>query len=407
MLVGSRMQHDDRLEIPEYFFHLLRFRDRSDHCCAGDFGISAHHHQADVMLGRFRLVDQHHFAGVQLGNLAHDFAADAAGRARNQHLLSLEGLSDGLHIDHDLVPGQEIVDARFAQGGCLVRYPFREMGHEDFDPRIQDVILQFAVFTKPFDPIVRDQHGIDVAIPQDLRQLGVDIEYRFPEEVGPLRRQTGVMGNEPAQLKALRLLGTDDLGQTDAAVADAVDHHVLRVSGSEIGIEDQFHHNPIQAHQSAGDDFDRNKKGKSEMDEELARHKSPQQVQRKENEQSPKENKEDLVQILERRMPHDPPVSPENPKQDEKHRQFKRDGRCQGFQVRAQRDVPVPIPVDRITDERDDEQIHQQDHPVRQRPFRKIGIRHPVKETRPQTSLLLHCQASLEAFATALSESFP
>ena len=66
------------------------------------------HHQANVVLRRLGLVDKHHLLRLELGNLAHHLATNAACRACDEHTLAMQLVAHRIKVDFDFRARQQV-----------------------------------------------------------------------------------------------------------------------------------------------------------------------------------------------------------------------------------------------------------------------------------------------------------
>lgn len=90
MLIGGGMEHVVGTVLREYHIHTSFLAYRHDNGLCRDVGVLLCHHEADVVLGCFGLVDEYQLCGLELGYLTYYLAADAACRTSDEHVLSLE-----------------------------------------------------------------------------------------------------------------------------------------------------------------------------------------------------------------------------------------------------------------------------------------------------------------------------
>ena len=108
MLVGSRMEDIVRPEGAEDVLHTCTAADTGHYHLAGHIREILGHHEADIMLGRLRLVYEHHLLRLEAGNLSDDFHTDGAGGTGNQNALAGELFLYRLHVHTDLLTRQKI-----------------------------------------------------------------------------------------------------------------------------------------------------------------------------------------------------------------------------------------------------------------------------------------------------------
>ena len=106
MLVRSGMEDIIRPEIPEDIIHSGTAADAGYNHLAGNIREVLGHHKADVVLGSFGLVDEHHAGGLELRHLPYYLHADRTSRAGYKHLLADKETLDGFHVHIDFRTGK-------------------------------------------------------------------------------------------------------------------------------------------------------------------------------------------------------------------------------------------------------------------------------------------------------------
>ena len=96
------MEHVVGLELAENLFHPVCTTDAGDDCLCRDVGIVALHHETDIVLWGFCLVDEHHGCRLIDGYLSYHLGTNATGCTCDENASSSQHLADRIHIDLDL-----------------------------------------------------------------------------------------------------------------------------------------------------------------------------------------------------------------------------------------------------------------------------------------------------------------
>ena len=187
VLVGGRVEDIIRLEFAEDLPHLGLVGDGCHHGGGFDVREIMGHHQPDVVLRGFRLVDQHQFRRFVDGNLADHFTADGAGRAGNQDFPAFEHAAHGFHIYLYLLAGEEVLNAHFPQlrGDIFSFFPFIGLvRHINAYARSDDIVLQLFVIPENIVAFRGYQHGIDSFLLQDFGKMIVYLVNFLAHQAG-------------------------------------------------------------------------------------------------------------------------------------------------------------------------------------------------------------------------------
>ena len=225
MLVGSSMEHIVGLELPEDLLHAVSLANARHHRLSLYLWIIVGHHQPDVVFRRLSLVNQYHCLRLILGNLLHQFAADAASSTSNQDAATAEQFTHCLHVHLDLIAGQQVFHADLFQLDVPHPTAFLQirsteflgtLGHEYLHSRGQQFVLQVWVVAKTLRLQWRDQHGLDFQPVDDWFQIvGSTIHLLAHHQI---MFKGIVRCNKALHHEVLRTLGTNVLGQSDAAL---------------------------------------------------------------------------------------------------------------------------------------------------------------------------------------------
>ena len=232
MLVRRGMENIVRTEGAEHAFHARTAADAGDHHLAGDVREIPGHHEADIVLRGFRLVDEHHFGGLEAGHLAHDFHADGAGRTGDEDPFAGKLFLHRLQVHADFRAGQQVLYAHLFELDIVVLdfsvfyAGFRGLvGHVNFYAVGNADILHFLVVPELVHPERAHQHGLNAFLPDDGSQVIVLGIYRDTQQFHVL--DAVLMGDETADLELARALRTHALGQGHTAGDGAVNEGAL------------------------------------------------------------------------------------------------------------------------------------------------------------------------------------
>ena len=158
MLVGGGVEDIIRTEGAENVFHTGASVHAGNYHLAGDIREILGHHQANVMLRGFGLVQKHHLLRFELRHLLHDFQADGTGRTRDKDAFTGKEFPDGLHVHADFRAGQEVFHTHLPQlhtfnffvgEGAVFHAGFLGlMRHEDLAACSDDDILDLLVLAE-------------------------------------------------------------------------------------------------------------------------------------------------------------------------------------------------------------------------------------------------------------------
>ena len=242
-------------ERAEDFLHAVLLADGGDHGMCLNVGVLLGHHQADVVLRCFGLVDEHHFCGMVDGDLAHHLRTNRACRTRYHHLLATEEGADALHINLNLVAGQQVLNLDFAQLHlflfALVNVPLfgilRDVYlHAQFDEHIlellvvhEEVLLEGA-----------DEQGLNMFLDDDGAEVllrGVDaLTHEALLVVGLIVADIS-LDEEANRLGVERVVG-----HGDRASVGAVDEGVLGRTAYDGAVEGRLDEHARGAEQGCG-----------------------------------------------------------------------------------------------------------------------------------------------------------
>ena len=252
------MEHVGRLVGAEERLHVLLFADAGHDGVGLDVGPLVVHHQANVVLRRLGLVDEHQFAWLIDGYLAHHLAADAASRAGNHDALAAQLLAHRLQVNLYLVAWQQVFNADFlqlgrfgGQGAVGIQF-FGFLRHEDADASLYHLVLEFLVVAEVGKPEGRNDECFNLHLFHPFHQVVVHHIHFAAQEV--VAHHLFLNGGEAFQLEVSGLLGAYVLGQGYAVAFHAEDegpHGALRGEGDFV---ESLHHdaqNP-QQHRSHG-----------------------------------------------------------------------------------------------------------------------------------------------------------
>ena len=229
MLVGSSMEHIVGLELPEDSLHAVSLANARHHRLSLYLWIIVGHHQPDIVFRRLSLVNQYHCLRFILSNLSHQFTADAAGSTGNQDTATVEQFTHRLHVHLNLIAGQQVFHADLFQLDVPHPTAFLQvrsteflgtLGHEYLHPRGQQLVLKVRVIAETLCLQWRDQHCFYFQSVNNWFQIvGSTIHLLTHYQImliGVIR------GNKALHHEVFRTLGTNVLGQSDAALMYAI-----------------------------------------------------------------------------------------------------------------------------------------------------------------------------------------
>ena len=200
----------------EDFLHPGLVGDVGDDGGGVDFGPFLLDFQADVVQRGFGRVNQDELEGIEHRNLPHDFTADGAGGARDEHPLPFQVGGNLLQVDLDGVAAQEVLDLDFLDG-ALLEGSLPIIGHlrrhEDLDALLQETVRQVGVL-EHLRLGRRDNHRrhiVPVHLVQEILVVAVDIDthHHLPDHIRIVR-------HKPHDSEAVILLRPEGLGNVDA-----------------------------------------------------------------------------------------------------------------------------------------------------------------------------------------------
>ena len=209
MLVSGGMEDVVGTEVGEDALHALFLTDAGDNGLHLDIGELLTHHQADIVLRGFGLVDEHHLGGSKLSNLADHLTTDAACGTGDKDALALEHLVKALHIDIDLVAWQQVVDAHLLELHLVnIRTLGIAFGHVDLHTCIGEHALQLLVVTELVVKLWRHQYGTDAETVEHIRQILHLIDTYTHEKMSI---EITIVGDESTNMEVGGFLVTDGL----------------------------------------------------------------------------------------------------------------------------------------------------------------------------------------------------
>ena len=159
-------------ELGEDALHALFLADAGDNGVHPDIWPALSHHQSDVVLRSFGLVDEHHLGGSKLSNLAYHLAADATCRTGDKDALTREHATDALEVDLDLIAWQEVVDAHLLEFDLFFVGTFGiSLGHIDLHASLGEHALQLLVVAELVVALRRHQDGTDAEAFQNIIEV--------------------------------------------------------------------------------------------------------------------------------------------------------------------------------------------------------------------------------------------
>ena len=182
VLVGGGVENIVGLKLVEDFLHAVFLANARHHGVRRDVWIFVFHHQADVVLRRLCLVDEHHFRRFVNGNLSHHLRADTSSRPRDEHFFAAEQCANLFHVHFDFVAWQEVFDFHLAELYVLVDIlvfapSLSILGDVDFHAGTDERVLQFAVVDKHFVFERAHENGFDAFVLDDFHDVflrGID-----------------------------------------------------------------------------------------------------------------------------------------------------------------------------------------------------------------------------------------
>ena len=235
MLVSGRMEHEFRLERLEDILHPDRLADTRHYGLGIHPGEFPGHHQADVVLGGLGLVDKHHCRRLELRHLTHDLAAYGTRRAGNKHPLALELFRNHSHIHSYLLARQQVLDIHGLEVPRHACFPLiGGRHHVNLCPGGYNIILQHGIGSELLGTERRHKHRLHVESLDDGCNIGVRRIYLLAHKARITKRR--VVGDEAFQAEAYGLFAAYALGEGDASGLDAENHRILSVIRLEISV---------------------------------------------------------------------------------------------------------------------------------------------------------------------------
>ena len=332
------------------------------------------HHEADVVLGRLRLVDKHHLGRLELGHLPHDFRSDRTGGTGNEDALAGELLAHRLHVHADFVAREEVLHADLLdlhrrlvvdQGAVLdIGFLGGIVGHEDLAAGADKEVLQGLVGAEFGLAQGAHDDGLDALVSDDGGEVVVDGIDPHAEElhVG----DAGLMGDKAAELELRRGLGTNVLGDADTAGQGTVDKGTQGAGVGVIGVEEELHQQAQGPHEHRRDDEGGQglqQRQAGEQGDFLPLH-NQQDAYRKD--EGYRIGIDQLEQVHEAGIAQDAGIGPEDPRADPaqgREHQGCQERRLQGLGTYV---GPMHHPPREEAGSKNNQRINRQDHPVRQ-----------------------------------------
>ena len=216
MLVGRGVEDVLGAILVEDFLHPGLVGDVGNDGGGVDFGPFFLDFQADVVQRGFGRVDQDELEGIEHRHLPHDFTADGAGGARDEHALPLQVRGDLLQIDLDRVAAQKVLDLNLLDG-ALPEGSLPIVGHlrchENLDTLLQETVRQVGIL-QHLRLGRRDDHRrhiVPVHLVQEVLVVAVDIDthHHLPDHIR-------IVGDKAHDPEAIILLRPERLGNVDA-----------------------------------------------------------------------------------------------------------------------------------------------------------------------------------------------
>ena len=231
--------------------HMLAVGDARDYGPVLYLRVLFLHHQAYVVHRCLGLVDEDHLRRVELCHLAHHLGTYAAGRSGDKDALALQELADGVHIDLDFLPREEVLDGHLVQllvgKGGVAAVPFFGRGHHHYLDAGGDEFVHHCGVVTEFVALEwrheENLHAVAGKLPGEA--LAVEID-RLSHQIYALHLHA--VGNECAERVFLVLHDIEALGEADAAGLGAVDDHRLGIVDVE-GVVEPLDGNPFHPHQ--------------------------------------------------------------------------------------------------------------------------------------------------------------
>ena len=253
MLVGCRMEQVVGPVLTEQRLHVLLVTDAGHQHLGLDLRPLVHH-QLDVVLWRLCLVYEHQQRGLELAYLLYDLPSDAACRARDHDTFVCELPPHRLHVDHNLLPRQQVFDADLLQlwrGTANHLFPLLGLlGEVDVDACLDQFVDQRFVLQEGFFAVGRHNQRLDALFSHRLHQVVIQLSH--PDAHQDLVLHLRVVRDEALQVEPCGILVPDMLGDGDAAVLHAVDIRIFRVDAGEGDIVDGLHADAHQPQQEGG-----------------------------------------------------------------------------------------------------------------------------------------------------------
>ena len=110
MFICSSMEYIFRLIFLEHFFHSILFSDGCDNGMSFYVWPVLLHHQSDVMLWGFRLINKNHLRWIVRSNLSDHLTSNTACRSSDENSLACKHLTNFLHIHFDFIARKQFID---------------------------------------------------------------------------------------------------------------------------------------------------------------------------------------------------------------------------------------------------------------------------------------------------------
>ena len=251
VLVGGGVEDVVGFEAAEVEIHAGAVADRCDDGLDLDVRIVARHLDADVVLGGFGLVDEHHGCRAEGCDLTHDLAADGASRTGDEDAATLDLVGQGVEVHLYLLAWKKVFDADFLElrGTVGLGVPLGDIGgHVNLCPRGDYAILELLVAAEVVVPERRDEHRGDLVLLEDVGEVRIGLVHLDAHEMGVVEGR--VVRNEALYHVTGRFFAVDALGDCNAALLDAIDKGAGGGFGLIGRVVEILNENPDKEHDS-------------------------------------------------------------------------------------------------------------------------------------------------------------
>ena len=262
VLVCGRMEYVIRKEVPENEIHPGAAADAGDDNLARNVREVLRHHEANVVLGRFSLVDEHHLGRLELRHLPHYLHADGACRSGDEHFLAGEETFDGFHVHLDLGARQKVFHAYFPELQVLhflvgedTVTDTRFLGlvrHENLAACADENVLDLLVLAELICPERAHKDGLNAFSLHDIGNVilqGIDLHAHEAHVFDAV-----LVGDETLELEALGTLGADTLCYADTSCERAVYNAGNSLGIGIRGIEQELDEDTHSPHEKGGNE---------------------------------------------------------------------------------------------------------------------------------------------------------